>query len=65
MSYVAPADMLYQQPMQPHVTTGRGDWLAAIDHRYRRQRRAMFLASGIAACLAVVALVEALLLSWR
>jgi len=57
--------MLYQQPMQSHFTTGQGDWLAALERRSRRQRRGMFLASGIAACLAVVAVVEALMLSWR
>ena len=60
-----PADMLNQQAMQPHFTADRNDWLAAIDRRSRRQRRGMLLASGIAACLAVVAAVEALLLSWR
>lgn len=57
--------MLYQQPMQPHLTAERDDWLAAIDRRYRRQRRGMYLASGIAACLAVVAVVEGILLSWK
>ena len=57
--------MLYQQPMQVHFTAQQGDWLAAIDRRFRRQRRGMFLASGIAACLAVVAAVEAVLLSWK
>jgi hypothetical protein len=57
--------MLYQQPMQPHFTSDQGDWLAAVDRRFRRQRRGMLLASGIAACLAVVAAVEALLLSWK
>jgi hypothetical protein len=39
--------------------------LATIDRRYRRQRRGMFLASVIAACMAVVAIVEAILLSGR
>jgi hypothetical protein len=57
--------MLNQQPMRPHFTADQGDWLAAIDRRSRRQRRAMLLASGIAACLAVVAVVEALLLGWK
>jgi hypothetical protein len=56
---------LNQQAMQPHYTADQSDWLAALDRRSRRQRRGMLLASGIAACLAVVAAVEALLLSWR
>jgi hypothetical protein len=51
--------------MQPHFTADQGDWLAEMDRRFRRQRRAVFLTSGIAACLAVAAFVEALLLSWK
>jgi len=57
--------MYYQQPMQQHFTADRSDWLATLERRSRRQRRGMFFASGIAACLAVVAVVEALLLSAR
>jgi len=57
--------MLYQQTMQPHFTADQGDWLTELDRRFRRQRRAVFLASGIAACLAVVAAAEAVLLTWR
>jgi len=40
-------------------------WLAEIDRRLRRQRRAMFFASGIAGCLAIVAIVEAMVWGWR
>jgi hypothetical protein len=36
-----------------------------MDRRLRRLRRAMLLASAIAGCLAVVAIVEGVLLSWK
>lgn len=65
MNWGGPADMLYQQPMQPHITADQSDWMASLERRLRRQRRGMFLASGIAACLAVIAIVEAVLLSLR
>ncbi len=51
--------------MPPELTTDRSNWLADLDRRFRRLRRAMLLASAIAGCLAVVAIVEALLLSWK
>jgi hypothetical protein len=46
--------------MQPHFTA-----LNDLDRRLRRQRRATFLASGIAGCLAVLAIVEALVWGWK
>jgi hypothetical protein len=57
--------MVIQELMPPELTTDRNNWLADLDRRFRRLRRAMLLASAIAGCLAVVAIVEALLLSWK
>ena len=51
--------------MPPRLTADRFTWLAYQDRRFRRLRRGMLLASAIAACLAVVSIVEALLLSWK
>ena len=40
-------------------------WQDDLYRRFRRQRRAMLLASGIAGCLAIVAILEAVLWAWR
>jgi hypothetical protein len=57
--------MVNRKPMPPRLTADRFTWLAYQDRRFRRLRRGMLLASAIAACLAVVSIVEALLLSWK
>jgi hypothetical protein len=59
------ADMVSEEAMQPHFTAESTVWLALMDRRLRRLRRAMLLASAIAGCLAVVAIVEGVLLSWK
>lgn len=57
--------MVIQELMPPQLIFDRSNWLADLDRRFRRLRRAMLLASAIAGCLAIVAIVEGLLLSWK
>lgn len=65
MNHVLPADMVNEKPMPPHFTAQSHYWLEHLDRRLRRQRRATLLASGIAGCLAIVAIAEALLWGWK
>jgi hypothetical protein len=57
--------MVNQNQMPSQLTADNSNWLADLDRRFRRLRRAMLLASAIAACLAIVAIFEAVLLSWK
>ena len=59
------ADMFHEEPMPPHPTADRHDWLAELDRRLRRQRRATVLASSIAGCMALVGILEALIFVWK
>jgi len=47
------------------IATERPSPVASISRRASRERRAMIFASGIAGCMAVVALIEAVLLVFR